>query len=95
MPHELARSVVNRLFPKFQKKFTRSITMPRTMTIASQHGGSVPPGAKAVPYVSFEAIVGRNSSFPLLTDTQMEELGGVEYRALNALLWIVASVSIA
>jgi hypothetical protein len=47
-----------------------------------------------VPYISFNAIVGRNSTFHLLTKEQMEELGGVEYRALNALLWLVAGVSL-
>ena len=50
-------------------------------------------GVKTVPYISFDAVVGRNSAFPYLTNTQIEELGGVEYRALNALLWIVAAVS--
>lgn len=31
--------------------------------------------------------------FHSLTHEQLEELGGVEYRALSALLWIVAGVS--
>lgn len=30
--------------------------------------------------------------FHLLTEEQLEELGGVEYRALTALLWIIAFV---
>ena len=45
-----------------------------------------------VPYVSFDAVVGHNSSFESLTEEQLEELGGVEFRALNALLWIVGIV---
>lgn len=45
------------------------------------------------PYVSFDAIIGHNSAFHMLTEDEMEELGGVEYRALNALLWIVGAVS--
>ncbi|TFY80691.1 hypothetical protein EWM64_g3316 [Hericium alpestre] len=63
--------------------------MPRTRTIASQYG---PPsaGARVVPYISFDAVVGRNSVFQHLTNEQIEELGGVEFRALTALLWIVA-----
>ena len=44
------------------------------------------------PYVSFEATVGRNSAFHMLTADELDELGGVEYRALNALLWIVGFV---
>ena len=48
--------------------------------------------ARAVPYVSFDAVVGHNSSFEDLTEEQLEELGGVEFRALNALLWIVGIV---
>ena len=42
---------------------------------------------------TFDAIVGRNSKFYSLTDEHMEELGGVEFRAINALLWIIAIVS--
>ncbi|KAL0950517.1 hypothetical protein HGRIS_007326 [Hohenbuehelia grisea] len=52
-----------------------------------------PPSAP-VSYVSFPPIVGRNSMFHLLTEEQLEELGGVEYRALTALLWIVAGYHI-
>ncbi|KAF5393461.1 hypothetical protein D9757_000476 [Collybiopsis confluens] len=63
-------------------------------TIASQRGENIPPGAKIVSYFSFDAVVGRNSAFPLLSDEQMDELGGVEYRALYALLWIVAGYHI-
>jgi hypothetical protein len=48
--------------------------------------------ARAVPYISFDAVVGHNSSFEELTEEQLEELGGVEFRALNALLWIVGIV---
>jgi hypothetical protein len=60
----------------------------------SAHGGSISAaeGSKPVTYISFDAIVGRNSAFRLSTNEQLEELGGVEYRALNALLWLVAAV---
>jgi hypothetical protein len=50
-------------------------------------------GGDGVQYVSFDAIVGRNSVFHMLTVDEMDELGGVEWRALNALLWIVGFVS--
>jgi hypothetical protein len=48
--------------------------------------------SRVVPYVSFDAIVGPNSTFEGLTEEQLEELGGVEFRALNALLWILGIV---
>ncbi len=91
MPHELLSRLFGRAFPQLERKLTRTITIPRTRTIASEHG-TVGPGTRAVPYISFEAVVGRNSVFQALTREQLEELGGVEYRALTALLWIVAVV---
>lgn len=70
--------------------------MPRTNTISGR-GTMAVDGApsKEVPYISFSAVVGRNSHFHDLTEEQMEELGGIEYRALKALLYIVAGVSAA
>lgn len=95
MPHEIIGSIFRRVFPKLQRQLTRSVTIPVSTTITSQRGSSQNlDGAKVVPYISFDAIVGRNSAFHLLTNDQLEELGGVEYRALNALLFIVAGVRI-
>ncbi|KAG1737883.1 cation transport protein-domain-containing protein [Suillus paluster] len=61
------------------------------------HGGSISAaeGTKPVTYISFDAVVGRNSAFHFSTNEQLEELGGIEYRALNALLWLVPSYHIA
>ncbi|KAJ3797163.1 cation transport protein-domain-containing protein [Lentinula aff. detonsa] len=94
MPHEILQKLFDKFFPNLRHKLTRTITIPIATTIASQRGDNIPPGAKMVPYISFEAVVGRNSAFPLLSDEQLKELGGVEYRALNALLWIVAAYHI-
>ncbi|KAG8830789.1 low affinity potassium transporter [Serendipita sp. 399] len=44
---------------------------------------------KQVPYFSFSAIVGRNSAFHGLTEEELYELGGVEYRALSLLSTLV------
>ena len=66
--------------------------MPRTTTITSIRGSNI--SARAVPYISFDAVVRHNSASESLTDEQLEELGGVEFRALNALLWIVGIVRI-
>lgn len=92
MPHEIVSRGINHFFPNLKRTFTRTVTIPRTHTIASQHAGPLAPGVHAVPYITFEAIVGRNSDFQELTRDQLEELGGVEYRGLTALLWIVAGV---
>ncbi|KAJ6593443.1 cation transport protein-domain-containing protein [Mycena capillaripes] len=88
MPHEIAKGLFSRFFPKLKQKLTRTITLPRTTTL----NGVV--GARPAPYISFNAIVGHNSAFHQLTREQQDELGGVEYRALKALLWIVAGYHI-
>ena len=92
MPWAIIKSILARLFPAaFKRKLARTMTMPATVSITPSHGNGR-PGAKQVPYITFEAIVGRNSTFHMLTSEQMDEIGGVEYRALNALLWIVPIV---
>lgn len=92
MPLEILSDMADRFFPKFKRRLTRTVTIPVTTSLISHRVGEAPAGTKAVPYISFDAVVGRNSRFHLLTHDQLEELGGVEYRALNALLWIVAGV---
>lgn len=92
MPHEIARDLFSHFFPKLQRKLTRTMTLPRITTLTSRRGEVGVVGAKPAPYISFDAIVGRNSAFQQLTKEQQDELGGVEYRALKALLWIVAGV---
>ncbi|GAA5951506.1 hypothetical protein JCM21900_001587 [Sporobolomyces salmonicolor] len=85
--------------PALRNAVERSMTMPRTTTIMSTHSQVSGLGAhgdnaehvKPVSYISFDAVVGRNSRFHHLTTAQQEELGGVEYRALTLLLRIVAS----
>ncbi|KAF7315082.1 Potassium transport protein [Mycena indigotica] len=89
MPHEIIKQLFSRFFPKLERKLTRTMTLPRTTTLASRHNSSA-VGSIPAPYISFDAIVGRNSAFRQLSREQQDELGGVEYRALNALLWIVA-----
>jgi len=86
-PRELISRLVHRIFPGLHRRLARTVTIPRTTTIMSMRGNV--ERALAVPYVTFDAVVGHNSSFVSLTEEQLEELGGVEFRALNALLWIV------
>jgi hypothetical protein len=42
-----------------------------------------------LPYLSWNATVGRNSAFVALTEEQREELGGIEYRALKTLALVL------
>lgn len=41
------------------------------------------------PYLSYQPTIGRNSVFHNLTEEQREELGGIEYRALKTLAYIL------
>lgn len=86
-PIQLAGDLVHRLFPGAANKLQRSLTVPRSNTILSgrHHDGE----GKNVDYITFSANVGRNSEFKDLTPEQKDELGGVEYRALRYLFWIV------
>lgn len=103
MPHKLLGMLFWCLFPRTATRLRRTVTTPATSALAGgQLGrtasisgavGNIPEGSKPVSYISFDAIVGRNSAFQMLTNEQLEELGGVEYRGLNALLWLVALVS--
>jgi hypothetical protein len=87
---EIISHILRRFLPGVHRRLTRTITMPRTTTVTSMRANT--ERARPVPYVSFDAVVGPNSSFVSLTEEQLEELGGVEFRALNALLWIVGIV---
>ncbi|BGP12490.1 hypothetical protein JCM10213_005472 [Rhodosporidiobolus nylandii] len=102
-PVSLAASLAKQKIPALRSAVERNMTMPRTTTIMSTHshpesgigratGLVKEPGTgdvKPVSYITFDAVVGRNSKFHGLTTAQQEELGGVEYRALTLLLRIV------
>lgn len=44
-----------------------------------------------LPYLSWDATVGRNSNFVDLTEEQRDELGGIEYRSLKTLAVVLIS----
>lgn len=95
-PIDLAGRGIKAVLPGVRERVMRSTTMPRTSTIASTHsftriGTQVGPdgGVKSAPYLSFDVNVYGNSMFHSLTEAQREELGGVEYRALDMLAKIV------
>lgn len=104
MPHEIIGRIAGYIIPKISNRLHRTITIPvRTLSISSRngeretsersHGLNLRSRTKSVPYISFDAIVGRNSHFYDLREEELEELGGVEYRALSMLLWLVPLVS--
>ncbi|ODO12037.1 hypothetical protein I350_00821 [Cryptococcus amylolentus CBS 6273] len=90
-PLDIGKKVFRRVFPETHKNLSKSFTMPRTNTYSGKSTmiTTGPSEGKEVPYISFAATVGRNSRFQGLTKEQMDELGGVEYRALRVLLHIV------
>lgn len=45
---------------------------------------------ESMPYLSWQPTIRRNSAFVDLTESQREELGGIEYRALKALALILS-----
>ena len=94
MPHEIISSIVHKFLPGLERRIRRTVTVPVSRTLTSQHveGGHQPEGSQPVNYISFNALVGRNSTFHDLTDEQIEELCGIEFKALNCLVWIVPCV---
>ena len=61
---------------------------PRTRSLAdflSQSRQDEDP----IPYLSYAPAIGRNSLFVDLTEEQREELGGIEYRSLQTLAWVL------
>ena len=85
-PTTLLANFIRNHFPSLNRRFF-SPELQRTDTRATFE-------TTRTDYLSFDALVGRNSDFRVFTQEQLEELGGVEYRALTALSWIVAGVSV-
>lgn len=96
LERKITRTVTFQRTGTFQRPGGLAMNRTGTMASARSYTGTInPAGAGApvpVPYITFDAVVGRNSRFRDLTSEQMEELGGVEYRALKVLLVIVPSV---
>ncbi|KAJ1025198.1 hypothetical protein NDA16_002703 [Ustilago loliicola] len=90
-PFEIAGMAIKKVVPGVQERFQRTMTMPRTATFTSVRsgGGLTDSGTKPAPYLSFDATVTGNSRFHALTEAQRDELGGVEYRALDLLAKLV------
>lgn len=89
-PVNWSTKTLHRLFPSLGRRIHRTLTMPDAPRLLVPDRGEIPPGARPVSYLNFNTRVGHNSRFIGLSDDDYEELGGVEYRALSALLWIVS-----
>jgi hypothetical protein len=85
-PLQLISQGFSFLFPQVTRQLHRTTTISHTLTRTQTQMPDGGGGGDGVQYVSFDAIVGRNRVFHMLTVDEMDELGGVEWRALNALL---------
>lgn len=66
-----------------------STSRTRTNTMQTIRSALSRDKDESMPYLSWEATVGRNSMFVDLTEEQREELGGIEYRSLKSLALIL------
>lgn len=97
-PLTIAGTAVKRMAPNAYSRLERKITLPRTMTlngpISHDESGRAILG-QTVPWLNFDGlVVGRNSNFDTksLSDEQVEQIGGTEYRALRLLSYLVPIV---
>lgn len=98
----LLDKLIDKFLPGLGREMERTLTMPRVETlvpktpVAEFNAEDVDwdPEATQKPYMTFRANVGRNSNFHDLDERGANELAGVEYRALNTLLWVFPLVSV-
>lgn len=57
--------------------------------LGSRRDRSRSASPRQAPYLSYTPSIGRNSQFYDLTEEQRNELGGIEYRSLKTLSWIL------
>ncbi|TDL24427.1 TrkH-domain-containing protein [Rickenella mellea] len=99
-PTKILRQITARILGRrgvpLTRHLTNKFTIPRTQTLQSIHNvniidpnSSPNPYIKIVPYLTFDATVGKNSTFQDLSEEQKDELGGVEFCALKMLAWVV------
>ena len=86
-------NALHHFFPSLKRKIRRMVTIPRAPDLFVSEQKEIPQGADPDPYLHFRARIRHNSCFIGLSDDNYEELGGMEYRALTVLLWVVSAVS--
>ena len=85
--HTVVRITAPHAYAHVERKLNRTMTMPTVTTIESAN----------VPWLKNlnKLVVGRNSDFRTegLSDEELEDIGGAEYRALRLLSYFVPAVS--
>ncbi|BFZ54597.1 low affinity potassium transporter [Savitreella phatthalungensis] len=77
--------------PSASRSLALSTTIERAASFLRRRRNSSPnsmtprTSQTALPYISFQPTIGRNSAFVELTSEQRDELGGIEYRATKTL----------
>ncbi|KAF1809695.1 hypothetical protein P152DRAFT_157267 [Eremomyces bilateralis CBS 781.70] len=61
----------------------------RTRTFSNFLTKSKTEDRDPLPYFSWTATIGRNSTFVDLSEEQRDQLGGIEYRSLKTLAWVL------
>ncbi|KAJ3542209.1 hypothetical protein NMY22_g3597 [Coprinellus aureogranulatus] len=90
MPHTIVRKLIRKAFPNFERKLTRTITMPMTHSLVSVPTGQ--SGERQASYIRDHLRIGRNSQFDTLSmsNEDMMDIAYLEYQALGLLLWAIA-----
>lgn len=93
MPHSIAKKLFRKAFPNFDRKLTRTFTMPITRSLVSVPTGQ--SGEKQASYIREHLLIGRNSQFDTLSMSpdDLMDIAYIEYQALGLLLWAIAVVS--
>ncbi|KAK0462994.1 potassium transporter [Desarmillaria tabescens] len=86
-PIQVFKKLFKRSAPGAYRMFQRKMTMPYTSTLE----------ASKTKWLNFDLDVGPNSNFytEILTDEQLEAIGGAEYRALRVLSYLVPTYFVA
>ncbi|KFX92700.1 hypothetical protein O988_07161, partial [Pseudogymnoascus sp. VKM F-3808] len=72
---------------KSEKSRSRALSLTRLKSHFTKDKEESDP----MPYISFHPTIGRNSAFVDLSESQREELGGIEYRSLKTLAIVLVS----
>lgn len=93
-PFQITRFLLQKYAPSLYEYVRHWVTV--TQGNAAKRGAGSGNSMKWLPQSLSGLMVGRNGDFNTdeLTDDQLEELGGLEYRALRALSYIVMIVSL-
>ncbi|PKI85887.1 Trk1p [Malassezia vespertilionis] len=89
-PIELVLGLMEMVHVRRKLRVARTTTMAST-NLSRMHAVETFDGeyVKPAPYLTFDARVSGNSHFHNLSAAQRQELGGVEYRALDVLAWLI------